>query len=354
MIKSQHILGCFILSIAAFLSGCGDSSASAANEDEVLSSSSEAVSTAASSNMDRSSTNDRSSAMDVSSSTHEISQSSSITTTKLSSSVRSSSAQNLISSSGVIPSSSAATSSAVTHISADRNCSYAPVIPATSPATGTLTCPNSEVYATVTIGTAVWMAQNLNYGTRVDGTLEMDRQADDGMFEKYCLGDDESLCDTDGGLYQWAEAMGFSSSCNSVELTDAGCMVKFADSNHQGICPSGWHIPSTNDWDSLITDLGGNSDSVGATMKSYEARNSEWNAVAFNDGNSSGFSALPVGSRIHNGGFNPYWNEASYWTTIEMNAKMAYYRYLAPEGAGLYLNYLHKLYGRSVRCVKNP
>jgi len=56
----------------------------------------------------------------------------------------------------------------------------------------------------VLIGTQVWMGENLNVGTRIDGSKD---QADNGITEKYCYSDGEYNCDTYGGLYQWDEMM---------------------------------------------------------------------------------------------------------------------------------------------------
>ena len=54
------------------------------------------------------------------------------------------------------------------------------------------------------------------------------------------------------GIYSWAEAMGYSESYMSREVPES-----MKDSLHQGICPDGWHISSTKDWDVLIAYVGG-------------------------------------------------------------------------------------------------
>ncbi|MCK5838660.1 MAG: hypothetical protein KAG99_02370, partial [Bacteroidales bacterium] len=81
-----------------------------------------------------------------------------------------------------------------------------------------------QTYSIVAIGTQCWMAENLNVGTRIDG---VDEQTDNPTLEKYCYNDLESNCDIYGGLYQWNEMMQY--------VTTEGA---------QGICPSGWHIPT--------------------------------------------------------------------------------------------------------------
>lgn len=57
---------------------------------------------------------------------------------------------------------------------------------------------------------------------------------------------------TPTGIYSWAAAMGLSESYMSRPIKDG-----LIDSLHQGICPAGWHISNTLDWEALITYVGG-------------------------------------------------------------------------------------------------
>jgi len=102
-----------------------------------------------------------------------------------------------------------------------------------------------KTYNTVEIGTQCWMAENLNIGTRVNGSVTQTP----GAIEKYCFDNSESNCNVYGGLYQWPEMMDYA--------TTPGV---------QGICLSGWHIPTVDEWTILITYLGGNS-TAGNEMK---------------------------------------------------------------------------------------
>jgi len=105
----------------------------------------------------------------------------------------------------------------------------------------------AQDYETVLIGTGdtaqCWLKENLNVGTRVDGTREQNNTA---RIEKYCYDNNENNCSENkfGGLYQWAEAMGLPYNCNSL---DVDCRANVV-SPHQGICPSGWHIPTHSEW----------------------------------------------------------------------------------------------------------
>src|SRR5680860_466898 len=86
------------------------------------------------------------------------------------------------------------------------------------------------------IGTQVWAKYNLNVGTMITGVTA---QTNNSILEKYCYSNTESNCTTYGGLYQWNEAMQY--------VTTEGT---------QGICPTGSHIPSDNDWKILEMQLG--------------------------------------------------------------------------------------------------
>ncbi len=94
-----------------------------------------------------------------------------------------------------------------------------------------------QIYHTIQIGTQCLMRENLNIGTMVAGISE---QTNDSILEKYCYNDDTANCAIYGGLYQWAEMMQYT--------TTPGA---------QGICPAGWHIPISAEWDTLVSFLGG-------------------------------------------------------------------------------------------------
>ena len=88
---------------------------------------------------------------------------------------------------------------------------------------------DGQVYKIVKIDQDWWMAENLNTGTRLDGGQSA---TDNGVIEKYCYNDEDSLCDTYGGLYTWDELLDYYTS--SVL--------------NRGICPYGWHVPNHDAW----------------------------------------------------------------------------------------------------------
>ncbi len=201
---------------------------------------------------------------------------------------------------------------------------------------------DGKAYATVQIGNQCWMAENLNIGTRINGTSN---QTNNGTIEKYCYNDLESNCDIYGGLYQWNEAMQYS--------TTPGA---------QGICPAGWHIPTDDEWKTLEITLGMNSweaDQTGGRGgdegSKMASRADLWNDGALENGSnnfgSSGFDALPAGAKWNTNFINLH-DRAYFWSSTESNGN-PYTRELWYNDAGVYREHRAKNLGFSIRCVKD-
>lgn len=90
-----------------------------------------------------------------------------------------------------------------------------------------------ETYGLVEIGTQCWLKKNLNIAP-----ASADNSSCSGG-TKYCYGDNPANCDIYGGLYNWAHAMCGSSSCNGTGGEQPACSTPV-----QGLCPTGWHLPS--------------------------------------------------------------------------------------------------------------
>ena len=164
---------------------------------------------------------------------------------------------------------------------------------------------DSKLYKVVTIGTQVWMAENLNYGTT----------------NSSCYSDEASNCTKYGRLYTWAA------------MNDA--------------CPSGWHLPDTTEWNVLITAVGDTS-TAGSYLKSVTG----WDdSIGGKDGF---FSALPAGFLHFVMGYKNEGSRASFWSSTERDANAAYCMELYHDANGAHLNgNYHKDNGLSVRCLKN-
>ena len=140
---------------------------------------------------------------------------------------------------------------------------------------------DGQVYKTVEIGEQIWMAENLNYADSAE-TPSLKGNS-------WCYDDEQENCDKYGRLYSWAAAI------DSVKLYKENSLKcglgKNCDmpSKVQGICPEGWHLPSYDEWDTLIDSVGGK-DRAGMVLK---ARNG-WKEGEYGS-DSYGFSALPAG-----------------------------------------------------------
>ena len=201
---------------------------------------------------------------------------------------------------------------------------------------------DNQAYKTVTIGNQTWMAENLNFGTRINGSND---QMDNGNIEKYCYGELTSNCDTYGGLYQWDEMMQYT--------TVAGT---------QGVCPAGWHLPTDDEWKILEMELGmsqAQADAVGPRGTDQGSQlavnDSLWiNDVITQNGvfGSSGFSALPAGFRDNSGSFYFRGDETYFWSSSESGSD-AWLRILTRDSPQVISGDLSKSYGYSVRCVQD-
>jgi uncharacterized protein (TIGR02145 family)/prepilin-type N-terminal cleavage/methylation domain-containing protein len=179
------------------------------------------------------------------------------------------------------------------------------------------------------VGTQVWAKYNLNVGTRINGASA---QTNNAILEKYCFDDLESNCTTYGALYQWDEAMQYSTAAGS-----------------QGICPAGSHIPTDNDWKILEMHLG---------MSQAQADdNTGWRGTdqgtKLKPGGTSGLSVPLAGGRDSIGSFFDLSLATHLWSSSEYFLHSAWVRYLSSGYATVYRYTVGKDSGFSVRCIGN-
>ncbi len=195
---------------------------------------------------------------------------------------------------------------------------------------------DNQVYAMVLIGTQCWMAQNLNYGTRINSSQQ---QLNEGTVQKYCYSDNASNCTVYGGLYNWGELMNYTSSGNANP------------SGRQGICPSGWHVPSNAEWEQMVTQLGG-ADTAGGAMK--ETGTLHWTAPNTGATNTSGYTALPGGYYPASGGYANLGNAGRFWSSTESSTLNAWYRQVTYDTGSVASVADAKYYNHhSARCCKD-
>jgi len=189
---------------------------------------------------------------------------------------------------------------------------------------------DGQTYNSIQIGNQCWMTENLNIGTLISGSEDM---SDDSIIEKYCHDNNTVNCDEYGGLYQWNEMMQYS--------TTQGI---------QGICPTGWNIPTDNEW-TILTDYLGGEGVAGGKMK--EAGTTHWSSPNSGATNESGFTALPGGHRHQYGSFFYLTTFCYFWSSSEYSSNGARYRGLSFSYGQVNNGSFHKDYGFSVRCLKD-
>jgi len=184
---------------------------------------------------------------------------------------------------------------------------------------------DGNTYNTVQIGNQCWMSENLNYDQNTFGN-------------DWCYVNNSSNCDTYGRLYDWAAVMQGASSSNSNP------------SGVQGVCPTGWHMPSDAEWDQLVSYVGnsGHSGAEGTALKSTSGWNSGGNGT-----DNFGFTGLPGGIRDYDGTFGGIGTYGAWVSSTEHSSTYAWTRYLSSSfGLVGKQNYL-KQSSFSVRCLRD-
>ena len=181
-------------------------------------------------------------------------------------------------------------------------------------------------------------AENLNIGEMVEFIDSTSFQSDNKKIERFCYDNDTTNCDRYGGLYQWAEMMGFNDSCNTKSC------AHLIQEDHQGICPKGWRLMTYDDYKFVAQ-------SENVIHNSYEDMRTQ---NGFNGYNATGFSLVPAGYIWSNGFKNL--REATYFhypaESVKFDAnKFSRGGYAGMSGGGLNEQNTKKRYGLSVRCA---
>ncbi len=201
-------------------------------------------------------------------------------------------------------------------------------------------------YNTVLIGsttTQCWLRENINLGTMITGATS---QTDNGIIEKYCYNNDINRCNVYGGLYQWAEMVQY---LNGV--TNTTHWNPLPTGNVQGVCPTGWHIPTSAESASLVT-LMGSTPSAGGNMK--EVGTVHWGPYNSGATNSAGFTAI-AGGGVYNNTFGDINSYSNFWTITRavLTASSAAYFGAAFNSSYAASGETGKTVGYSVRCLKD-
>lgn len=179
-----------------------------------------------------------------------------------------------------------------------------------------------KIYNTILIGNQCWLKENLDIGTMITGW-----PGNNSTIEKYCYDNNVNNCTTFGGLYPWDEAMQY--------VTTEGT---------QGICPTGWHIPTLSEFQILTAAVNNDGNSLKAIGQGTGGGAGT---------NTSGFSALLAGYRRTDGNFVYLGNLAAISSSTEYDAYNAYRLHLGGNDSDVYLIHHGKESGFSVRCLKD-
>lgn len=199
--------------------------------------------------------------------------------------------------------------------------------------TATATDFDGNRYQIVAIGTQVWTAGNLRVTHYRDGTAIQHASSDEewsGVSTgAYCSPAVESPADDHryGLLY------------NYHAVADA-----------RGLCPEGWHIPTAEEWRTLIEYLGGAA-LAGGKMKDTDS--DAWSISVPGTTNESGFSAIPAGGRGRFGAAGEAGSYATWWSSTSSDSDYAWHWGLHPGKHAIRSNPGHKSSGFSVRCIRN-
>jgi uncharacterized protein (TIGR02145 family) len=167
---------------------------------------------------------------------------------------------------------------------------------------------DGQTYKTITIGKQVWMAENLNYQLPNSWVFDNDSKPEPAY----------------GRLYTWDAA--------------------------QRACPSGWHLPGDNEWQTLMGNLGGKM----IAGKKMKAASEDWKTNVPEKTEVIGFNALPAGSRLgYNESFEYKGVFGFFWSSTEFDSKTALRYYCFYGLDDLIRIQYDKNTAISVRCVKD-
>jgi uncharacterized protein (TIGR02145 family) len=195
----------------------------------------------------------------------------------------------------------------------------------------TITDNDGNVYNVIRIGTQVWLKENLKTTTFND----------DVAIAYVTNAASWSALTTHG--YCWY---------NNTESNKAtyGALYNWHAVNSGKLCPTGWHVPSDDEWLTLVNFLGGESPAGG---KLKETGTTHWQSPNSGATNESGFTALPGGWRRGDTGSYESLNVYGYWWTSTLLTPSSWFRRIWYNDDKTYRNLTDPKYGMSVRCIKN-
>ena len=216
------------------------------------------------------------------------------------------------------------------------------------PGTPTVTDIDGNVYNTVQIGDQCWMKENLkttnyNNGTAIPNVTENSAWGNLATGAYVWYDNDINWKDSYGALYNW-----------------------YATVDPNGLCPTGWHVPTNDEWTELTDSIGGTAPPHGDELKSCRRIYSplgggciaieppRWHLSSSNWGTDEyGFSCLPGGYRDPSSNFGTIGYTGHWWSTTEYSSNYIWSRHLNYTHGNVLVNNSNKHLGLSVRCLRD-
>ena len=190
---------------------------------------------------------------------------------------------------------------------------------------------DGRTYKTIEINGFTVMAQNLNYGDESKNPYLIDNN--------WCYQDDSLNCLKAGRYYSWTAAMDIDPKWKKAYARDVKDLI---GNPHQGICPEGWHIPTRDEWEKMVSGY--------SYKELHVVGNPNWGANYYPSTNESGLSLQLMGYEIDNGYIANVGINAFYWNATESDD----YSENASCGDDGRISTMSKVYnGMPVRCFKD-
>ncbi|MDO9553725.1 fibrobacter succinogenes major paralogous domain-containing protein [Rhodonellum sp.] len=197
---------------------------------------------------------------------------------------------------------------------------------------GEISDGDGNLYKTIQIGNVFWMVENLKTTKFCNGDLISNINDSQKWSENVVLNNpawvyynnNPDLNKPHGKLYNW-----------------------FAFNDSRNICPCGWKIPSIEDWNLMINNLGSG---AGGKMKSIG--NQFWDTPNTGATNDSGFSGLSSGTRFTDGQFVLFGSVGGWWSSTSINPRVSEVVTLTHDSGNVGDGGAEKAQGLSIRCIK--
>jgi len=217
------------------------------------------------------------------------------------------------------------------------------------PGAATITDIDGNIYHTVLIGNQCWMAENLNTTKYRNGTGISHPGTNNTQWQN----------NTTGAYAYYNQDLLFREKYGLL-------YNRYAVNNVNGLCPTGWHVPSRDEWDQLVSYVNSGYP-TGQVLKSCRQVNSplggdcstqwipRWDEHETCYGTDVfGFSGLPGGYRSYDGNYDRLGKSGSWWSAYDVNTQLDWIRILSYDSNYLVFGYnLYLAAGRSVRCIKD-